>query len=228
CISVVRYARDYSFLGFYITRPDLRGQGIGHALWQHVMADRTARMTIGLDGVIDQQLNYRKSGFTRAHRNIRYGGIPVLTNLDRDDLAPIDADHLAAVHAYDREFFPAARENFLNAWLTTPGHVAIAAMTDDAISGYGVIRVCREGHKIGPLFADDVATAERLVGALVTDADAGAGPVFIDPPFANDASREMCERLGLAPVFETARMYRGLVPQLRFPGMFGITTFELG
>jgi hypothetical protein len=52
--------------------------------------------------------------------------------------------------------------------------------------------------------------------------------VFIDPPFANDASREMCERLGLAPVFETARMYRGLVPQLRFPGMFGITTFELG
>lgn len=228
CISVVRYARDYSFLGFYITRPDLRGQGIGHALWQHVMADRTARMTIGLDGVIDQQLNYRKSGFTRAHRNIRYGGVPVLTNMDRDDLTSIDADQLAAIHTYDREFFPAARENFLNAWLTTPGHVAIAAMADDAISGYGVIRACREGHKVGPLFADDAETAERLFGALVADADAGTGPVFLDPPAANDASIEMCERLGLAPVFETARMYRGLVPQLRFPGMFGITTFELG
>jgi hypothetical protein len=37
----------------------------------------------------------------------------------------------------------------------------------------------------------------------------------------------MCERLGLQRVFETLRMYRGLAPQMRFPGMFAITTFEL-
>jgi len=36
------------------------------------------------------------------------------------------------------------------------------------------------------------------------------------------------ESLGLAPVFETARMYTGSIPPLRIDRVFGVTTFELG
>ncbi len=72
--ACIPYAPEFAFLGFYITRPDLRGHGIGHALWQHVLATSRAQ-TIGLDGVPDQQDNYRKSGFVLAHRNIRFGGV---------------------------------------------------------------------------------------------------------------------------------------------------------
>jgi hypothetical protein len=32
----------------------------------------------------------------------------------------------------------------------------------------------------------------------------------------------------MAPVFETARMYRGAAPELPLGNIFGITTFELG
>src|SRR5215210_3934751 len=74
-ISVVRYGSDFGFLGLYIVRPDLRGRGYGYRLWQAGMAYLEGR-TVGLDGVVAQQANYRCSGFSLAHRNIRYGGQP--------------------------------------------------------------------------------------------------------------------------------------------------------
>ena len=40
----------FGFLGFYICRPDLRGKGLGLALWNAALERKPAR-TIGLDGV---------------------------------------------------------------------------------------------------------------------------------------------------------------------------------
>ena len=62
CISVVAYGAAYGFLGFYICRPEFRGQGHGWALWQAGIA-RLGDRTIGLDGVVEQQANYARSGF---------------------------------------------------------------------------------------------------------------------------------------------------------------------
>src|SRR3979409_10764 len=62
-ISVIDYDDRFAFLGFYIVRPDFRGQGYGWRLWQAGIAHAGAR-TIGLDGVLAQQENYQKSGFT--------------------------------------------------------------------------------------------------------------------------------------------------------------------
>src|SRR6516225_7105309 len=72
-LSVVNYDEHFSFLGFYIVRPDLRGRGLGLRIWQAGMA-RAGSRAIGLDGVVAQQDNYRKSGFVFAYNNIRYGG----------------------------------------------------------------------------------------------------------------------------------------------------------
>jgi hypothetical protein len=72
-LSVVNYDEHFSFLGFYIVRPDLRGRGFGLRIWQAGMA-RAGSRAIGLDGVVAQQDNYRKSGFMFAYNNIRYGG----------------------------------------------------------------------------------------------------------------------------------------------------------
>ena len=228
CMSVVRHERGFAFLGFYIVHPDFRGRGIGLALWQFVTDKIDRRVVIGLDAVVEEEMTYRKAGFFKTHRSFRFGGNPGFTSIDdnSDDLVEIDAEHITAIKTYDREFFPSSRERFLDAWLSASGHLGVAAVTNGDISGYGVIRPCREGHKIGPLFADDAETAERLVRSLV--AKSGADQIYLDPPFANDDALEMCDRLGLERVFETVRMYRGLAPTMRFPGMFGITSFELG
>lgn len=72
-ISLVGPAPAFGFLGFYIVAPAFRGRGHGLAIWNAALERRPFR-TIGLDGVVAQQPNYRKSGFVLAHRNVRYGG----------------------------------------------------------------------------------------------------------------------------------------------------------
>ena len=39
---------------------------------------------------------------------------------------------------------------------------------------------------------------------------------------------ELLESLGMKMVFETARMYKGIVPDLPLPSIYGTTSFELG
>ena len=73
-ISVVRHGPAFAFLGLYLVRPAWRGQGHGLAMWRAglpLAGDRT----IGLDGVVDRQGDYRRSGFTLVRRNVRYGGV---------------------------------------------------------------------------------------------------------------------------------------------------------
>lgn len=223
-ISVVNYGPGFGFLGFYICRPDLRGQGIGWRLWQAGMARHGDRV-VGLDGVVDQQDNYRKSGFVLAHRNIRHSGIPAIEAPDDARLVAIGPDLVDAVVAYDRPFFAAPREAFLRCWLGG-ARTGWALVEDGRVTGYGVIRASRDGAKIGPLFADDAARADLLFRRL-----AAAMPgvrVALDTPEPNAAAVALAVRHGLAPSFETARMYRGPAPDLPLPRLFGITTFELG
>jgi hypothetical protein len=222
-ISVVRYGAGYSFLDFYIVVPEHRGQGHGIALWRAGMA-RLAGRVVGLDGVVDQQSNYAKSGYTLAHRDIRFGGVvEVETPADPRLRTPGDQ---GAVIAFDQPFFPAPRAQFLRAWLSTPGDVVRTLVDDGKVTGYGVLRPCREGAKIGPLFAASEADADLLFQSLVSQAP--PGPVFLDLPEPNTAALRLAERHGLTASFETARMYCGPAPELPLARIFGITTMELG
>lgn len=99
-------------------------------------------------------------------------------------------------------------------------------MRDGRLVAWGVIRPCRTGRKIGPLVADDRAAAECVLAALL--AAAGPGEVFLDVPAVNRDAVALAQDLGLAPMFETARMYTGAIPPLRLERVFGVTTFELG
>jgi GNAT superfamily N-acetyltransferase len=224
-ISCVNYGASFAFLGFYIVRKDLRGRGHGLRIWNEAIAHAGARV-IGLDGVVAQQQNYKKSGFALAYANVRYGGTVAAPDAPGTGVVPLSAVPLAEVEASDRTVFPAARSAFLRAWLGAPGHVGRALMRDGRLAAWGVIRPCRTGRKIGPLVADDRAAAEAVLAALL--ASAGGGEVFLDVPSPNRDAVALAQDLGLAPVFETARMYTGAIPPLRLERMFGVTTFELG
>lgn len=236
-ISVVRYGAGYGFLGFYIVVPDHRGRGLGLRTWQTALSHLEDRI-VGLDGVVDQQDNYRKSGFVLAGRNIRFTGVPQLPQVGANTgpgtnsgVRPIAADDVAAVLAYDRPFFPEDRAAFASAWAAPPAGVhrtgLLATNEDGAITGYGVLRQCRSGYKVGPLFADDDAVASTLFRSLCAEAVAGA-TVSLDVPEDNAAAVRLAEGAGLSPSFETARMYKGRFPDLPLTRTFGITTFELG
>lgn len=225
-LSAVRYGRDFAFLGLYIADPEFRGQGYGLQLWQAVL-DRLDGYRIGLDGVPERQPSYRQSGFELAWRNVRYAGTPILEAADDPRLVPVDLERLPMLLDYDCAFFPVLRGEFIRCWLTGgPTRRSWAVIDHGAVTGYGTVRQCRSGWKIGPLFADDESTADLLFLRLASVA--APGPVILDVPEPNERAVNLALRYGLSPVFETARMYRGEVARLPLDRTYGITTFELG
>ena len=224
-VSCVNYDERFAFLGFYIVRADLRGKGYGLRIWDAAIAHAGTRV-VGLDGVTAQQENYKKSGFQLAYANVRYGGTVVASAAPRADIIDLSDVPFAAVEAGDAMVFPAPRSAFLRTWIGSPGHIGCAVMRDGRLSSWGVIRPCRVGFKIGPLVADDRAGAEAVLSALI--AKMGGGEIFLDVPGINGEAAALARDFGLAPVFETARMYTGAIPPLRLERVFGVTTFELG
>ena len=226
-ISVVRYGDGYGFLGFYICHPEHRGLGAGLATWKAGMAHLGDR-TIGLDGVLAQQENYRTSGFEFSERNLRFSGVPSLPAVPSGvEVRAINGEMQAAL-AYDRSHVAADRTGFAEIWLGgTATRFARIAVAEGEIAGLGVIRACREGAKIGPLFANGRDVAEALVVALAGDLPEGTD-IVLDVPEPNRQGVALAQELGLEPAFETARMYRGPAPDLPLARIFGVTTFELG
>ncbi|NTW99639.1 MAG: GNAT family N-acetyltransferase, partial [Geobacteraceae bacterium] len=53
-------------------------------------------------------------------------------------------------------------------------------------------------------------------------------PFFLDIPEVNPQAVELVQRHNMKVVFETARMYRGMSPELPLGNIYGVTTFELG
>ena len=222
CISAVAYDDSFGFMGFYIVRPERRNQGIGMELWRTAM-EYMGQRTIGADGVVAMLDKYALSGFRIAHNNARYQGKGEASAALLTDLVDVPFAELAR---YDRCFFPAQRDTFLKSWINQPGGHSLAMTAGKRLTGYGVIRPCRQGFKIGPLFADTPDMAEELFSGLSSFVE--NEPVFLDIPVCNSAALELVERHGMTRVFETARIYRGAPPVLPLDRIYGITSFELG
>ncbi len=223
CYSLVRYDTSNAFGGFYMVRKDLRGGGVGRVLIEDVLR-RAEPYNLGIDGVLHMVPKYQRSGFILSHQNARYRGVG-----DGDmpeDLHIIEEVGGPELETYDSRFFGSLRGKFLDAFIDQPGMVGLVSMTGDDIQGYGLMRKCRHGRKIGPLFASDRKVATSLLKGLLSIAL--FEPVFIDVPLNNAGAVEMVKELRMEPVFMTARLYSKRLPELPWDGIFGITTFELG
>ena len=223
-VSCALYGESYAFVGLYIVRDDLRGQGIGSLLFERALSRARGRV-VGLDAVLAQQAYYGRRGFVVAHQNVRWstagGG-------DRPagvvEMAEVPFEQLLA---FDTAVFGASRERFLRVWIDRPPGQALACLAEGNLLGYGVVRPCQVGAKIGPLFADDESVAEALLSGLL----AAAGPgteVFIDMPVSNPGTRALRSRRQMERSFETARMYLNGRADEDVQRIFGITTLEFG
>lgn len=223
-VSVVRHGPDVGFLGLYLCRPDLRGRGLGMQVWRAGVA-RLEGCAVGLDGVPAQQANYARSGFILSHRNIRFTG--VVAGAADPAAVPLATVPAGAVADFDAAVTGYARPGFLRAWTAPhPTRRGLGLLRGGRLAGWGVIRVCASGAKIGPLQAEDAAGAATLARAL-----AGLDPpqpVSLDIPEPNRAALALADALGMQPAFETARMWRGPAPREALDRCFGLATLELG
>ncbi|PRY26302.1 N-acetylglutamate synthase-like GNAT family acetyltransferase [Aliiruegeria haliotis] len=223
-ISVINHSDSFAFLGLYICHPEFRGQGVGLALWNHALEHAGSRI-VGLDGVPDQQANYRRSGFVAASETTRFegtlpgasrAGLRVATDADTQEMIA----RCAAANGY-------GMDRFLSVWFR-PEESRQSVVLDGAdggMAGFATWRHCRNGVKIGPLVAEDLATATALIDGI-----AARHPevrLVIDVPREMTSLAEHCKAVGMTSAFSTARMYRGTAP-VPGAGIHTIATLELG
>ncbi|KAL6060548.1 GNAT family N-acetyltransferase [Balamuthia mandrillaris] len=252
-LSAVTYGKSFGFLGLYVVKPEHRGRGFGIAMWEKAMEylQQEKDRVIGLDGVLAQEANYRRSGFSSYYMHIRYQATlqHLITSSSSSDvmegngfhLKPCTASLMERVEAYDRQCFPGPRTAFLQKWLYAPDSVSLVAFSKDegegeAIRGYGTIRASLGGYRVGPLFADSKEVAKALLLALASSASSISSSellnavVSVDISEANEEAEKMAkEELGMVDVFRCVRMYHGgRRPQHALHKVFACTTLELG
>lgn len=236
CISAVKYG-TFGFIGFYIVNSEYRGKGIGINLWSRALQHLNG-CNIGLDGVPQQETNYKKSGFIAEHRNYRMkGSSETILSLTKNkshillasrlqtyiDAKTINFDDLTV---YDRNHFPGNRATFLKEWISSPHSHSIVHTEGKMIKGFGKIRKCIDGWKIGPLYAENPLIAEILFIKLISKID--KSDIYIDISSENIDAQLLCKRYSLTQTFETIRMYTAKKPDIQWDDIYGITTFELG
>jgi GNAT superfamily N-acetyltransferase len=227
--SVVSYGGRYGFMGLFIVLPELRGVGIGRQLWfyrRDALRDRLEPgAAIGMEGVFKMQPFYAKGGFHFMHRTLRMRSIAESHSVD-GELVPLSDLPFEEVSAFDSFHFGVPREGFLRNWIMPEGGAGLGVREDGKLRGIGVVRPCREGYKVGPLFAEDEAVAERIFRGL---SQVAAGEqILLDVPECNAAAMGLAVRHEMVEVFGCARMYLGDPPPTPWPRIFGVTTLELG
>jgi len=227
--AIVSYGGRFGFVGLFIVRSDLRGGGLGRALWEQMRETLLNRLepgaAIGLDGVLAMEGFYAADGFRTSHRHRRMAGTGAPAASDAA-LQPLSALPFELVAELDRECFGFDRSGFLRPWLDPPGGLGLGLIEDEHLRGYGVARPCGEGFKIGPLFAADDDVAGRILAGLGTRT--AGEPIFLDVPDVNPKALALAAGLGMEEVFACARMYLGEPPALPWERIFGATTLELG
>ena len=227
--AVVAYGETYGFMGLFIVKPEYRGRGLGRHLWTARRDMLRARLDpeapIGMDGVEAMAPFYAEGGFELAYVNRRYS-LTAGAQTVSSDVVPISDVPFQALVKFDRHFFPAFREEFLDGWITQRGAIARAVVNDAGVQGYAVARPCGEGYKVGPLFAEDAETASTLLHAI--ENELVGETLFVDIPDVNPEHEAFAARHGMEEVFRCARMYHGEPPAIDESRVFGITTFELG
>lgn len=227
--SVVSYDGNFGFMGFFIVKPEYRGQGLGTKLWFYRRDRLLSRLkkgaSIGMDGVFAMQSFYAKGGFQFSHRDLRFEVVAKKEDYD-ENVKGIETADFEQIHEVDKKCFGFDRKIFLQGWLNVPESKAFKYINGSNLMGFGVIRKCQKGFKIGPLFAQNFETAHELFKAMSSFADGDL--IYLDVPEINKEGMKLAKNYNMKECFGCARMYYGNTPKLPYERIFGVTTFELG
>ncbi len=226
--SIISYDGLYGFMGLFIMRSDFRGQGLGAQLWQYrrdrLLSRLQANAAIGMDGVFNMAPFYARGGFVLAHRDLRYAGIA--KGNKATEVTPLnDIDHTILI-AYDNKHFPAPRTEFIKSWIKQTGVFGYAVLKNAEIVGYGVARPCHQGYKVGPLFADTMDIADKILSSLLSEINGEL--VQIDIPELNTAALKLAIKFGFEESFGCARMYLGAMQPEPLNTIYSVTSYEFG
>jgi GNAT superfamily N-acetyltransferase len=224
-ISAVKYGHRLAFIGGHFVLPPFRGRGIGRALWEHALAAAGSRV-VGVNGLPDGKGFYEAYGFKAAYNIIRYGGRIFPESRFSGDVCSAQDVDLGQLTAFDAGFFGASRGTFLKAWLAAPGLESACLLKEGQLQGWGCMRRCRQGWRLGPVFAQHHALAEEILRHLALKTIGES--VYIDITEANVQSIRLAFAMGMIPWGARLRLYKGDQPPQPLDKIYGFTTLDIG
>jgi len=224
-ISAVHYDDDYVFIGNHFVLPPYRGSGIGTAIWEYALA-LAGDKTIGASGLSDGREFYEDYGFESTSNIIQYGGVMFAEARLSDDIYSAQDIDIRYLVRYDASRFGTHREKFIRAWLDTVVMDGVCLLKEGSIQGWGCLRRCRRGWRLGPVFAEKYEYAEEIVRHLAMKTYTEW--VFIDLPQNNVQAIRLAFAMGMTPLGARIRVVRGDRVSEPLDQIFGFTTLDIG
>ncbi len=171
---------SFGWVCMVLVAPDWRRRGIATDLMNRVIGLlRDDGVVPGLDATPAGREVYRQIGFLDV-----YGLERLIAGKARlraktppgTELRPLSADDLKAVAVYDRAIFAGEREELLRHLHGREPGRAFGAWRNGELSGFVLARDGRTWTQIGPVIAEDYATAKALI---VAAGSGGKGPTAL-------------------------------------------------
>ena len=220
--GAVRYGDALAWICMILVHPDERGQGLGTRVFDEVLArcraeaDAGRLRSIGLDATPAGRGIYERRGFAPGPALVRMRVEPEpapppssesrARETPSPGLAALRPEDLDTVLERDREVFGADRAPVLRHALDDAPELAFVARGENGVTGYCFGRRGDHSNHVGPVVADDPATAAALVRACAVrplrrplTLDARAEPGWL----------EALAGIGFRTVRPLTRMYLG-------------------
>ena len=227
--AVKNEQKKVAYIGFYITRLDMRGRGYGWHLYEYVQADLERRgYVIGLNCFESMTPMYEKANFQKVTTDIVYKtetspasslsetGICVRNFADISDDRQLDA-----LIAYDAKIFGNSRRNFLILMLSGEDTQCVVAYDDNQIKGYAISKervlppakagAGHAGSRVGPFYAENDRVAKVLLNEITRVSNL---PVFMDTQmsYCSEVAAMLSQGV-FSKVVSLDRCYRGRAPK---------------
>ena len=228
-VATVNYENRFSWIGMVLVDSSSRGHGIGTMLVEEALAVLKNARSIKLDATpaghgVYQQLNFfDEYSLSRMKILVSSDGLITHDNSAR----PMTDEDFPAVLRFDREVFGADRRDVLEWMFAGAPEYAWVIEQQGQITGYCFGRHGYNAEHLGPVIAQDQATARQLVSACLHQHN--SKEFFLDAPHHEGNWRAWLESIGFCEQRPFIRMYRG---ENNYPGLpekqFGILGPEFG
>ena len=242
CVTVTKHGDNFGHIGMYIVKKEYRGEGYGLAIFNAALERVKPTRTLAGYSLLHEEKMYQKRGY-QSHFYVAHfdfdlpDALSCLSEVSEKSAVNIECLNQVdqeSLFAYDSHVFGFPRHAFLSKWLRVPGsHARVATDGEGSVVGYVVARptfVKVDGFKIGPLFADSVTIAEKLLKSVFEELqEEESVPVVCIDSFTEEgkllASRLEGKR-GFDYVYMTST---GILPKAcQFNKWFGLTASEIG